>query len=391
MGSGTTPGPARRLRVALDATPMLGHPTGVGVFCQGALQALSERDDLDVSAYAVSWLRRDVVAAHVPAKVRVQQRPMPARPLHAAWKRGSTPKVEWFFGKVDVVHGTNFVVPPTKHAGTVVTVHDLTPLHFPELCTPATLAYPDLIRRALRRGAWVHTVSDFVASEVVDAFEVDPSRVVTVAHGVPELPSVSLGEAGRLVERYLPDGAARYILAVGTAEPRKDLPGLVRAFDQLASRSGHDDLVLLLAGQPGWGDDALTAAIDHAQAAKRIIRTGWVDDVTLSALLSQAAVLAYPSLYEGFGFPPLQAMVAGAPVVATRAGAIPEVVGDAAVLTAVGDTDGLAGALDQVLTDAELRARLIAAGTARAATFSWDRCGEGLAHLYRRIAGDRRD
>ena len=142
----------------------------------------------------MSWRRRGLIAAHLPAGVAAHQRPMPARPLHALWARWDLPRLEWFVGAADVVHGTNFVVPPAGRAATVVSVHDLTPLHHPELCNEATLAYPGLIRRALGRGAWVHTDSAFVAGEVVDAFRAEPSRVRVVHPGVPDLPHVGEGE-----------------------------------------------------------------------------------------------------------------------------------------------------------------------------------------------------
>jgi glycosyltransferase involved in cell wall biosynthesis len=379
------PGLPGQLRVALDATPLLGTPTGVGVFCLGALRALGARPDLDVRAFAVSWRRREGIGTHLPPGVAAAQRPMPARPLHALWGRGGWPPVEWFIGPIDVVHGTNFVVPPTRRAAEVVSVHDLTPLHHPELCNPATLAYPGLIRRALRRGAWVHTDSAFVAGEVVDAFGADPARVRAVAPGVPPLPDIAPAEARALVGPFLPPGVTRYLLAIGTAEPRKDLPGLVRAFDRVAGR--HGDLALVLAGPPGWGEESLTAAVDGARAGARVVRTGWLEPSALAALLQGASVLAFPSLYEGFGFPPLEAMSAGVPVVATRAGSLPEVLGDGAFLVDAGDDDALVDALERVLDDPVLRQRLVAAGAARAASFSWERCGEGLSGLYRDAAG----
>ncbi len=380
---GATPA---RLRVALDATPLLGLPTGVGVFCDGALRALAERPGLDVRAFAVSWRRRDLLAPLLPAGVAAAQRPMPARPLHALWSRLDSPPVEWFVGPADVVHGTNFVVPPTGRAGAVVSVHDLTPLHHPELCNAATLAYPGLIRRALRRGAWVHTDSAFVAGEVQEAFAVPAERVRVVSPGVPAMPELTETEAVAARARLLPEGAARYCLAVGTAEPRKDLPGLVRAFAGVAAR--HDDVFLVLAGPPGWGEAALDAAVAASPARRRIVRTGWVEPGDLAALLDGAAVLAYPSRYEGFGFPPLQAMRAGVPVVASGAGSLPEVLGDGALLVEVGDHAGLVEALDRCLEDAGLRAALIAAGSARSAQFGWERCGAGLEALYRDLAGN---
>jgi glycosyltransferase involved in cell wall biosynthesis len=360
---------------------LLGLPTGVGAFCHGALAALAQRPGVDPRAYAISWRRRRLMDEHLPDGVAARQRPMPARPLHALWARWDAPPLEWFIGAADVVHGTNFLVPPTGRAAAVVSVHDLTPLHHPELCDEATLAYPGLIRRAIGRGAWVHTDSAFVAGEVAEAFDVEPSRVRVVHPGVPDLPVPAEAEVAAALRRVLPSGTGRFCLAIGTAEPRKDLPGLVRAFDVVAAR--HGDVALVLAGPPGWGEQALGSAISSSPVRSRIVRTGWVAQTDLAALLSRASVLAYPSLYEGFGFPPLQAMHAGVPVVATRAGSLPEVLGDGALLVEAGDHDGLVEALDTCLGDEAQRRRLIAAGTTCSARYSWERCGAGLETLYR--------
>jgi glycosyltransferase involved in cell wall biosynthesis len=366
-----------RLRVALDATPLIGTSTGVGAFCAGVLEGLSRRDDVAASAFAVSWRRRHAIDGRVPQGVAVVRRAMPARPLHAAWRHTETPPVEWFVGAADVVHGTNYVVPPTRKAARIVTVHDLTTVRYPELCDRATLAFPRLVRRALAHGAWVHTHSKTVAEEVVDVFGADPARVRAIASGLPPLGAPDEEAPGR----YLPPGVTRYVLAVGTAEPRKDLPGLVAAFDLVA----HDrpDLGLVLAGPPGWGSDAVDRAIGAARARARVARTGWVDDAALAGLLQRASVLAYPSRYEGFGYPPLQAMALGTPVVATRAGALEEVLGDAALLVAPGDSSSLAEAVASVLDSSETAAALVERGRARAAMYDWDACAAGLVALYR--------
>ena len=364
------------LRLALDATPLLGPRTGVGAFVAGALGALAARPDLQLRAYGVTWRGRHRLAGLVPEGVATGDRPMAARPLRWAWQRVGAPPIEWWTGPLDVVHGTNFVVPPTRRAAAVVTVHDLTSLHHPELCDAATLAYPALLRAALGRGALVHAVSRFVADEVVEHLGADPDRVGVAYSGVPDVARGDPARGRRLA------GTERFVVALGTIEPRKDLPLLVRSFDAVAD--GRPDLHLVIAGPDGWGAEALTAAIAGAHHRRRVVRLGWVDDADRADLLAGATVLAYPSRYEGFGFPPLEAMAAGVPVVATAGGALPEVLGDAAALVAVGDGDALAAALASVVDEAHTRRAMVAAGHRRVARYGWDGCAEGLMALYRR-------
>ncbi|HEX6418820.1 MAG TPA: glycosyltransferase family 1 protein [Acidimicrobiales bacterium] len=366
------------LRVAVDLTSQLAPLTGVGVATRELVARLAERDDLVLTAYAVTWRGRGRLADVVPPGVAVAGRPMPARPLHAVWRRADHPLVDRWIGRHDVVWGPNFVVPPTR-AGAVVTVHDLTPVHFPELAGRSTRTYPDLVRRALRRGARVVTPSEFVRGEVVEHFGADPGRVVAVHHGVRAAPAGD-GDAGRGLA-----GGGRYVLALGTVEPRKDLPTLVAAFARLAAADG--DLRLVIAGPDGWGVDALAAAVAASAHPERIVRLGWVDEAQRAALLAGASAYAFPSRYEGFGLPAIEAMSAGVPVVATRAGALPEVCRDGADLVEVGDVDGLAAALRRAVGDAAHRAALIERGHKVAATYDWDVAAERVAAVLRGAAG----
>jgi glycosyltransferase involved in cell wall biosynthesis len=371
------PDPARSVAVAVDATPLLGFRTGVGVSVAGFLTAVSTDPAVDVVGYGLSAVAGRTLPEQLPDSIRAGRVvPLPASLLLRTWARFDHPAIEHWTGAVDVVHGTNFVVPPSRRAARLVTVHDLTPVRFPELCSPISLRYPALIRRALDGGASVHTVSHAMADEVMDAFDLEADRVHVIHNGLalPQPP------------RRRDESEPPYILAIGTVEPRKGLPDLVAAFDRFAD-SVHD-IHLKIAGPSGWGEEDLAAGLRSTRHAARIQRIGWVDD--RSTLIAGARVLAYPSLYEGFGLPPLEAMSLGVPVVATTAGAIPEVVGDAALLVPPGDRSALAEALREVTSDSSTRRRLITAGTTRVRLFSWQQAGMRLAGLYRTLADTRR-
>jgi len=367
-------------RVAVDLTSLLSRLTGVGVFVRDLTARLAARPDVSLTGYAVTWRGRHRLGEVAPQGVAVVDRPMAARPLHELWRRTDHPRIDHWIGRHDAVWGPNYVVPPTR-AGALVTVHDLTTVHYPELADGFTLAYPDLVRRAIRRGAWVHTPSAFVRDEVIDHFGADPARVVAIPHGVtvPAAVCSSQGGAGaRLV------GGDRYVLAVGTVEPRKDLPTLVAAFDTVAGDDPY--LRLVIAGADGWGASALADAIAASRHGDRVVRLGWVDDGDRAALLREAAVFAYPSLYEGFGLPPVEAMAAGVPVVTTRAGSLPEVCGDGAELVPPRDADALAEAIGRLLTDPAHRAALVERGHRVAAGYDWDVTGARFAALLAQVA-----
>ena len=366
------------MRVAVDVTPLLGAPTGVAQSLQGLLAGLASwAPDVEVAPYVLSG-RAARGGSIVVAGLEAVALPLPGALSIRVWGRLDRPSADRWLGGADVVHGSNFVVPPMRGRPTTATIHDCWCARHPQRCSADVAAFTAAVRRAVGRGAWLHVTTSYGAREVAEIYGAK-ERVAIVPFAVPTAPGEGPGTR-------LPASLAGrpYVLALGALDPRKGLAGLVRAFGSVASTDR--DLRLVLAGPNGPArpaiDEAIAALDPHA--VDRIHVLGTVDDPTRRALLAHALVLAYPSLDEGFGFPVLEAMAAGVPVVASTAGALPEVAASAAALVPVGDDDALATALASVVTDDALRTALVAAGRARAGTFSWERTAEGMADLWRR-------
>jgi glycosyltransferase involved in cell wall biosynthesis len=363
--------PMNPLRVAFDVGPLAGPRTGVGHAVAAMRDALSDIDDLELVEYIVSF------RSQPPAGTR--RLPIPALLAHRLWAIANRPRVDRFLGGPDVVHGTNYVVPPCR-AAQVVSVYDCWFLRHPTLSRGAVHQAGRVLRRAIDRGATVHASSASTAAEIADLFPT--ARVVTIPLAAVPMPDAT-------PEPPIPAIVGRpFIAAIGTLERRKNLPLLIEAFGLLAAQD--DDILLVLAGADGDDRQAINSAIDSLDpaVARRVAMTGRVDEPARSWLLRNATVLAYPSLDEGFGFPLLDAMQVGLPIVASNRGSIPEVCGAAGLLCEADDAITLAANLAAASFDGAIRARLVAAAATQLATFSWQRCATDLAALYRQLADE---
>lgn len=352
--------------VAVDVGPLAGRRTGIGVAVGAIVDVLARRDDVVVLPYLTSFRARPE-----PGTRRL---PLPAAIAHRLWGATGRPRVDRWLRGADLVHGTNYVVPPSR-LPRLVSVYDCWFLDHPGEAHPDVRRAGAVLLRAIHSGATVHACSAATAAAV--------RRHAPAAH-VVHIPLAPLPVPDPCASPPIAELDGRpYVLAVGTLERRKNLPTLVRAFGRLAA--DHPDLLLVLAG--GDGDDR--AAVDAAvlglgpEGSDRVLLAGWVDDDVRSWLLRHATVLAYPSLDEGFGFPLLDAMQVSLPIVATAVGSIPEVAGGAALLVdRPDDVAALAGALDRALTDAALRERLVSAGIQQLTTMSWERTATELVEQY---------
>jgi alpha-1,3-rhamnosyl/mannosyltransferase len=285
-----------------------------------------------------------------------------------------------------VYHEPNYILKPYD-GPTIVNCHDLSHLHFPEHHPAERVRYLDRnLEKSLRKATRIVTLSDFVRREVLDTFAFDPATVITIPVGVDDRfrPHAREETQGIMSRHGLEHG--RYVLSVATIEPRKNLHGLVRAFMRLPAglRAAYP---LVLCGATGWRESHLEQSLDALVREGSVRRLGYIPEADLPGLYAGAAAFAFPSFYEGFGLPPLEAMASGTPVLASATGSILEVVGDAGLLVDPHDDAALAAGLERILTDRPLRDDCIASGLERAERFSWTSCVDRTIALYRQLQG----
>jgi len=347
------------LRVGIDVGPSLGKRTGGVRYVEELTRAL-DLIGVEVVPFAIGM-------RGIRSGVRQWRFPSPL--LHSLWRRFDSPPITVLTGRVDLVHATNFVLPALGDVPGVVTVHDLS--FYRDETFPGGGRLRDLVPWSVRRAAAVVVPSQVVGDEVAERFGVPADRIFVTYEGVAQ----EFFGAAPLAERALAEmGISRpFALALGTIEPRKNLHRLVEAW----MRAGLDGWTLVLAGPTGWGP--------RLPAAAGVIEIGWVADETLPGLLASAEIFCYPSLYEGFGLPPLEAMATGTAALVGSYAAGEEVLGDAAQRVDSEDVDDIVRGLATLGSNTGLRQRLAVAGRARAARYTWEGAAGATLGAYRSV------
>jgi len=368
------------MRIGIDYTAAARQGGGIGRCTRELVSAiLAEQTPNDFTllsgtaglgdAWATQAGRLRALAA--PGRLTLRTVPLTDDWMARIWHRLRIPfRATWLTGPVDLFYAPDFLLPPLpRDTRAWVTIHDLSFLRHPETFPAKLRAYLErAVPRSAERADGILTDSEATRRDVIELLGVAPERVTTVLLGVSGAftPTAAPGEREILRAKY-GLGDRPTVLAVGTVQPRKNYERLIEAVDRVRASL---DVDLVIAGKPAW----LSESVLEAAATRDHVRIlGFVDDADLPALYRQAAVLAFPSLYEGFGLPPLEAMACGTPVVASSASSVPEAVGDAGLLLDPRDTALWADALSTVLTDADLRADMAVRGLAHAATFTWTR------------------
>ncbi|WP_447979709.1 glycosyltransferase family 4 protein [Candidatus Nitrospira bockiana] len=367
------------MRVGIDANPILRSRGGIGWHSYYLLRALMElkEDDLEVIAYAEpGCLPHEVLKEPWAQNSRIQWR---AAGRWAMRWRGS-------LDRLDVFHGPNFKMPTAGRYGGVVTIHDIWLARYPQYSRKLFGQWlaSRRTRRTAARARKIITVSEYSARDLHELYGVPKDKLVVIHNGVSERfhPDPDPEKLAGLRRRF-GWSSDQFLLFVGGADPRKNHKAVVEAYRRQAE--ALKDYALVLVGTPTHRYADLGDTIATSGLGGRIVSTGPLSAEELRLLYSHAALFVFPSIYEGFGMPVLEAMACGAPVVTSNTTALPEVAGDAAILVTPTDVEELAQAMLGVVNDATLRARLRAKGLERVKAFTWEKAARQTLRVYREV------
>ncbi|HUV94138.1 MAG TPA: glycosyltransferase family 1 protein [Anaerolineae bacterium] len=373
------------MRVAIDYTSAIRQGGGIARYTRRLVGALAELDA--TSRYVLFSAGRDRTGKTWPPNFSLRSLPIKDRHLAMVWQRMCVPiPIELFTGWVHVFHSPDFVLPPVARARTVLTVHDLSFIRHPECFHKTMLAYAArAVPRSVARADVVLADSESARQDLLELLHVPQDRLFVVYPAVESRfnPQEDSGTIRAVMRRY--GIGCPFILGLGTLQPRKNFPRLIRAYD-LLRREHNIPHQLVIAGGKGWLYDDIDETIDELGLHEHVLLPGFVADEDLPALYSAADVFAFPSLYEGFGIPVLEAMACGTPVVTTPVSSLPEAAGEAALFVSPKDIEGLADALWQLIDDSALRDELRGRGFQQAKRFTWAGAAKKVLRIYHSLA-----
>jgi glycosyltransferase involved in cell wall biosynthesis len=377
------------LKIGIDYTAALKQSGGIGRYARGLITTLAELDSknhytlLATTDAPLEGFKFFQSLPNFSHKIY----PLPERWLTIGWHRFYLPiPVEWFTGALDLFHSPNFILPPVHRAKTLLTVHDLSFIRHPQGAVDSLRKWLNrVVPRSLARADHILADSQSTKNDLVEIFNIDPENITVVGAGVEERfqPITDPLKLEAVRRRYhLPP--EKFILGLGTLEPRKNFTGLIEAYAQSPVRETHH---LVIGGGKGWLYDDIFTTAETSPVADRIHLIGFVADDDLPTLYSLADVFAFPSHYEGFGIPVIEAMACGTPVVCANNSCLPEVAGQSALQITATDTSALSEALYCMVVDSSLREQAIKEGFIQAQKFTWPAAAKRLLNVYQRLLG----
>jgi len=385
----------RKLKIGLEVSSLINHGQDIGAgryilnLVKGLLSIDKKNEYILFGTYSNSEyielaysLRKEFADADIGFKfIKASHKVL------KLYEHLRFPPIELLGFKADIFHCMDYLIPPTLNKNIILTIHDLAFMRFPEFNFDWFIKkYSLLVRKNANISSKILAPSQSTADDIHKYFEIEKDKidVVHLAAG-PDFKKLSSGELDRkILEKFNINGP--YLLSVGTIEPRKDFVTLIKVYD--LARKSHPDFKhrLVIAGRTGWKSEATYSKRESSPYKDDIIFTGRITDRELIQLYNQADVFVYTSLFEGFGFPPLEAMGCGLPVICSDSSSMKEVVGDVAVLLKPGDISGFSNNMTRVCRDKDLRKKLSVASVKRAGDFSWEKTAKRTLSVYRSVA-----
>jgi glycosyltransferase involved in cell wall biosynthesis len=383
------------LTIAIDTTCLTPQPSGIGLYVYNlihALHILQEKENFQLritrQTRLKNWFKLRLIEPNfLNLNISVHTIPIPVSvtSILSKFPNPVIPYYEHCFGYPNIVHGTdNFVYPCAKSAN-IVTIYDLTFIRYPSFSSRIVKTYTGRIKQCLKWTDRVITISESSKNDIVNYLNFDPEKVYVTPLASRYNTSYFSEEIIHQLEKQAKyDFYKPYLLFVSTIEPRKNINTLIAAFNLLKNTHKIEHQLILI-GKKGWSYEPIFAAIESSPWKNQIHHLDYLSDDLVALFYSKADVFVYPSYYEGFGMPVLEAMTLGTPVVSSNTSSIPEVTGDAAILVDPNDPMQLAEAIFKVISDAQLRQELITLGKERAKLFSWEKTAQSTLQAYRSI------
>jgi glycosyltransferase involved in cell wall biosynthesis len=376
-----------QLRIALDYTAGIRQGAGVGQYVRSLVNAMLEQDAMNEYTLITSGHPTKQHAFPVASNVRGRSLFIPDRYLNILWYRWRVPLyANIFTGPVDIYHGLDFVLPPLAgKARKVVTVYDLAFLQHPETAVPSLATYLNkVVPESVAAADVVAAISHATKQALIEHYKTPPEKIIVIPCGIAphfqRIKDPTLLEATR--RKF--DLRGPFILSVGTLEPRKNHLGLIKAFHEVQQKN-ENSAILAIAGGKGWLYEETQRIVTELKLEDKVRFLGRISDLELITLYSLADVFAFPSFFEGFGIPPLEAMACGAPVITSNTSSLPEVTGDAAILVDPHDTHALANAISRLLGDEQLQEDLRQKGCLQAQQYTWANAARKMLSVYQTL------
>lgn len=389
------------LKVIIDATPIQTKPSGVGLYIANLiyyLDALQAEENFQLGIVfqpgLKNWLRGKIAFPDILIRYPHYILPIPVRLSDSLlsftqWSHFTSRFFQVYlqksFDRPDIVHGTNYSVHPCRNAVKLLCIYDLTFLKYPEYLNDALKMYKKRVRNCLQWTDVILTISESSKKDIVEYLQVSPEKVyVTPLASRYHKGYLPTDTAEQLEKQIEYDFSRPYLLFVSTIEPRKNVIAIIEAFNYLKNKNKIEHNLVLI-GKKGWCYEPIFTAINNSPWKSCIYHLDYLSDELVALFYSKADVFVYPSHYEGFGLPVLEAMTLGAPVITANTSSLPEVAGDAALLIDPNQPIELAEAILRVISDSLLRQELINKGKERAKLFSWEKTAKETLNVYKSI------